>query len=387
LAHPLDNGQAAWLERDVDRTAHSLGQDAVAYRRTMLPLVRGWQRLVPDILQPIPHIPAHPWLLFKFGKLGLQSAQGLSRRTFKTEAARSLFGGLAAHSFLPLQQAGSAAVGLVLGLLAHAVGWPMPKGGAGSLTRAMVGLFESLGGRIERNHRVTTLDELPAARAILFDVSPRQLLSIAGHRFPRGYQKALVRFRFGPGIFKVDYALHSPIPWSAPPCRQAGTVHVGGALEEIARGEWQVANGTHPGRPFVLLAQHSIFDSSRAPAARHTAWAYCHVPNGSTVDMTERIEAQIERFAPGFRQCILQKSARTTRVLEDENANLVGGDINGGFGSLWQMLARPVLRPAPYKTPLPGVFICSASTPPGGGVHGMCGHNAARHALKWLLDQ
>jgi phytoene dehydrogenase-like protein len=292
---------------------------------------------------------------------------------------------MAAHSFLSLRQPASAATGLILNILAHSVGWPLPCGGSGKITEALSKYFQALGGTIQTNNYVTNIDELPKARAILFDVSPRQLLSIAGHRFPERYREALTRYQYGPGVFKADYALSSPIPWSNPDCHRAGTIHVGGTLEEITASEEDVIGGTHPQKPFVLVAQPSRFDASRAPAGRHTAWAYCHVPAGSTFDMAERMEKQIERFAPGFRDCILKKTTKTCRDLEASNPNLVGGDINGGRANLKQLLIRPVLSSNPYKTPLKGVYLCSASTPPGGGVHGMCGSNAARHALRAIF--
>ena len=382
LAHPLDGGRAAWMERSVAATARSLEGDAAAYSRMMEPLVAHWEILLEEFLQPMLHAPRHPWMMARFGMKALQSAAGLARGAFTTEPARALMAGLAAHSFLPLEEAGSAAVGLMLGVMAHAAGWPMPRGGAGKISAALAAHFLELGGEIQTDRRVTSLKELPAARAILLDVTPRQLLAMAGQRLPVGYRDKLSRFQYGPGIFKIDYALSSPIPWSAPVCARAGTVHVGGTLEEIATAEAAVAAGIPPERPFVLLAQHTLFDPSRAPQGKHTAWVYCHVPNGSTFDMTERIEGQIERFAPGFRDCILARRTHTTAEVERDNANLIGGDINGGRANLWQLLARPVLSPTPYRTPVEGLYLCSASTPPSGGVHGMCGYNAARVVLR-----
>ncbi len=381
VAHPLDHGGEAWLERSLGRTIAGLRNDGRRYDRLMRPLVDGWQALIWEILQPLLHVPRSPILLSRFGMIALRPAAAVSRRLFDEAPGQALFGGLAAHSFLPLGQTASTAAGLVLGILAHAVGWPMPRGGAAKLTEALLSHFRELGGNLETGRRVRDLGELPSARAIFLDISPRQFLSIAGGRLPARYRRALERFRPGPGVFKMDFALAAPIPWSAEACRRAGTVHVIGALEELVRAEDEVGRGKHPERPFVLVTQPSLFDPTRAPQGRHVAWAYCHVPHGSTFDMAPRIEAQIERFAPGFRDCILAKHTRDTAALEAENANLTGGDINGGLANLRQLIARPVWSAAPYRTPLKGVFLCSASTPPGGGVHGMCGHLAAREAL------
>jgi len=385
VAHPLGTG-AAWLNQSIVSSAECLGSDALAYRRLMEPLVGEWEWLIEEILQPMLHFPRHPGTLLRFSPSALRSASGLARRHFETDAVRGLFAGLAGHSFLPLQTMGSAAIGMVLGIMAHGVGWPMPRGGSGKIAEALVSTLIRLGGRVETSCRITKIEELPAARAVFFDVTPRQLLDIAGHRFPDGYRAALQKFRYGPGVFKIDYALHAPIPWTAEACRRAGTVHIGGTLEEIERAEYQVSQGEIPQKPFILLAQHSLFDNTRAPAGKHTAWAYCHVPHASDIDMTERMEAQIERFAPGFRDCILARANQNCRMMEEKNANLVGGDINGGLATLWQMMARPILSAHPYRTPCPGLYLCSASTPPGGGVHGMCGYNAARDALRYRFD-
>jgi phytoene dehydrogenase-like protein len=385
LAHPLDHGQAAWLEHSLEATAIALGADGRAYQKLLQGFVENSPALVPEILKPLLHLPKHPALLAEFGMLALQSAHGLSGRHFANPPARALFAGLAAHSFLSLRQPASAAIGLVLNILAHSVGWPMPRGGAGRLSSALAQCFQALGGEIELNHSVGNLDELPQTKAVLLDVSPRRLLAIAGHRLPRRFAAALDRYQYGPGVFKADYALSAPIPWSNPACDRAGTVHVGGTLEEITASENAVARGGHPEKPFVLVTQPTRFDPSRAPAGKHIAWAYCHVPAASTVDMTDRIEAQIERFAPGFRDCILKRATKTTHDLELANPNLVGGDINGGRSNLKQLLIRPILSSVPYQTPLQGVYLCSASTPPGGGVHGMCGYNAARHTLQTIF--
>jgi phytoene dehydrogenase-like protein len=381
LAHPLDGGRAAVLQQSLAATANALKEDAATYLRLMRPLVERWEDLACEFLQPLLHIPGSPILLARFGASALRPASSLIGR-FKGASAQALLAGLAAHSFLPLEQVPSASIALVLGLLAHAVGWPMPRGGAQRIANALAEHFRSLGGEIVTAHCVNNLDELPSCRAVLLDLTPRQFLRIAEHRLPPRYARALRRFRYGPAAFKVDYALAAPIPWLAEECTRAGTVHVGGSFAEIAQAEREVASGRYPERPFVLLAQHSLFDSSRAPAGRHTAWAYCHVPNGSSFDITERIEAQIERFAPGFRERILARHVMTPQVLEAKNSNLVGGDINGGLADFRQLLARPVLGFAPYRVPIKGVYLCSASTPPGGGVHGMAGYNAACVALR-----
>jgi phytoene dehydrogenase-like protein len=383
LAHPLDDGSAAVIERSIDATAARLGPDGGAYRRLFEPLARGWDGLDADVLAPL-HVPRHPLRMARFGLLALRSARGLAEARFAREPARALFAGIAAHSILPLERAGTAAAGLVLGTLAHVVGWPLPRGGSRRIAAAMASLLGSLGGEIVTGARVDAMDDLPAARAVLLDMTPRQLLAIAGDRLPPGYRRALARYRYGPGVFKLDLALDGPIPWRARDCGRAGTVHVGGTMGEVAAGEAAVWRGEHPERPLVLVAQQSLFDPSRAPAGKHTAWAYCHVPNGSTADMTSRIEAQIERFAPGFRDLVLGRSALGPRDLEARNPNLVGGDIGGGVLDLPQLFARPTLSFTPYRTPARGLYLCSSSTPPGGGVHGMCGYHAATAALRDL---
>ncbi len=380
LAHPLDGGGAASLYRDIDETAAGL-QDK-AYGRLMRPLVREWENFTEEFLQPMLHLPRHPFLLAGFGAAAVCPARLLAKLLFKREESRALFAGMAAHSFLPLEALASAAFGLVLGMAGHAVGWPLPRGGSQAIANALAGYLRELGGKIEVNRRVNDLEVLPQARVVLLDVTPWQFLRIAGDRLSSTYRQRMTRFRHAPGVFKIDYALSAPIPWVADACRRAGTVHLGGTLDEIAAGEREVAQGGHPDRPFVLVAQQSLFDSSRAPSGQHTLWAYCHVPHGSRVDMSERIEQQVERFAPGFRDCILARSCRATADLEMGNANLVGGDINGGAANLRQLIARPILSPTPYRTPLKGVYLCSSSTPPGGGVHGMCGYHAARTALR-----
>jgi phytoene dehydrogenase-like protein len=382
LAHPLDNGEAACLHRDLNETANQLRADARAYRRLFGPLMRNWPGLLDEILQPMLHLPRHPLALARFGIAAVLPATLLSRMCFKQPPARALFAGIAAHSFLPLEATASAAFGLVLGLAGHAVGWPIPRGGSQRISDALAGCFREFGGKIETGRPIQHLDQLPKSRVVLLDVTPWQLLRMAQGRLPESYGTRLRRFRHGPGVFKIDYALSCPIPWKAESCRQAGTVHLGGTLDEIADAEREVAAGKNPERPFVLLAQQSLFDATRAPRGQHTLWAYCHVPLGSNFDMQERIERQIERFAPGFRDCVVARHVSRAADLEKSNANLIGGDINGGAANLWQLLARPVLSPAPYRTPLSGVYLCSSSTPPGGGVHGMCGYHAARIALR-----
>jgi phytoene dehydrogenase-like protein len=384
LAHPFDDGKAALLRRSILDTASGLGRDQSNYCRWMAPLLPHWENLADEFLQPILHFPHHPFQLARFGLRALRSATGCAKSWFEAEQARALFGGLAAHSFLPLEQIPSASFGLVLGLMAHAVGWPLARGGSQQIANALAAHLRSLGGEIRTDSPVESLSSLPQARAILLDVTPRQLLRMAGDSLPASYRNRLEKFRYGPGVFKVDYALAAPIPWKANECSRAGTVHLGGTLDEIAASEREVAGGQAPEKPFTLLAQPILFDKSRAPEGKHIAWAYCHVPNGSSFDMTSRIENQIERFAPGFRDTILARHTMNCVAMEQRNANLVGGDINGGSADLWQLLARPILSLSPYRTALPGVYLCSSSTPPGGGVHGMCGFHAAEAALRDL---
>ena len=383
LAHPFDDGSAVVLERSVEATAAALGPDARAYERLMRGVVEDADRLAAYFVGS-PRLIRHPLSLASSGLRAARSARGLAENLFAGEKARGLFAGNAAHSFLPLEKPPSALFGLVLGTLGHAFGWPFPKGGSQRIADALVSYLLTLGGEIYTGVRVESVDDVPRTRAVLFDITPRQLLDIAGEHFTERYQDALKRYRYGPGVFKVDYALSGPVPWKAEGCLRAGTVHLGGTLDEISAGEAAVWRDEHPERPFVLLAQQSLFDQTRAPAGRHTVWAYCHVPNGSTFDMTERIEGQIERFAPGFRERILAKNTMGPADLETNNANLVGGDINGGVMDIRQLLARPMPRPNPYSTPAGGLYICSSSTPPGGGVHGMCGYLAARAALRYL---
>ncbi len=383
VAHPLDDGSAAVLERDVGATAANLGDDAESYRNLMSPLVRDWSRIAAGAMGPL-RPPRNPIAMGRFGLKALRSARGLADSWLRTERARALFAGIAAHSVTPLEFRGSAAAGLILQVAGHAVGWPMPRGGAQSLTDAMVSYLQFLGGEVVTGVRVDSLDELPQASAVLLDVGARELTGIAGDKLPSGYKRRLDAFRYGPGVFKIDWALDAPIPWTAAECGEAGTVHLGGTLEEIADAEAAVWRGEHSERPFVLLAQPTMFDNTRAPSGKHVAWAYCHVPNSSDFEMTERIEAQVERFAPGFRERILARSVMSPSDVEAYNANYVGGDIGGGANTLRQLFARPVSAIAPYRTPIKGIYLCSASTPPGAGVHGMCGYWAARDALKRL---
>jgi phytoene dehydrogenase-like protein len=382
VAHPFDDGSAVLAERSVEETAAGLGPDRAAYRRLVGPLVGDWERLEEALLGPLVAVPRHPLALARFSVRALRSATGLAGGAFEGEPARALFGGCAAHSMLPLGQRPSAAFGLVLLLTGHRFGWPFPRGGAQALTDALLAHLRSLGGELETEAPVASLAELPSARAVLCDVTPRELLRIAGSRLPSRYRRGLERFRYGPGAFKVDYALDGPIPWRAPECARAATVHLGGTLAELEASERASWRGEHSERPFVLLAQHTLFDPARAPSGKHTVWAYCHVPNGSTLDVSGHIERQIERFAPGFRERVLERSVLGPADLERHNRNLVGGDLNAGAPTLGQLVARPVLSRVPYATPARGVYLCSASTPPGGGVHGMCGYLAARAALR-----
>ena len=385
LAHPLDDGSAVLLERSVSGTAAGLGEDAAAYERLLGPLVRDWDAVEEAALAPLVRIPRHPLALVRFGRSALRTAVALARGSFRGERARALLAGCAAHSTLPLERRPSAAFGLVLLALGHRVGWPFPRGGSGEIAKALVAELQRFGGEVQTAAPVSSLAELGSPRLVLCDLGPPALVRLAGVRLPQSYARRLRRFRYGPGAFKVDYALDGPIPWTAPECARAGTVHLGGTLQEIAASEHAPWRGEHAERPFVLLAQHTLFDPSRAPEGKHTVWAYCHVPNGSRVDVTDRVEAQIERFAPGFGERVLARRVMGPAELEARNPNLVGGDLNAGAADLRGLLARPVARPVPYRTPVPGLYLCSASTPPGGGVHGMCGYLAARAALSDAL--
>ena len=382
VAHPLPNGDALALLHSLSETATLFGADGPAWTKVMQPLVDGVDALLGDVLGPLFHLPQHPLLVARFGLNALRSAAGFASSTFQTERVRTLFAGLAAHSMVPLDYASTAAVGLMFGATAHTAGWPLPEGGAQAITNALVSVLESYGGEIRTSHRVDSLRALPDNDAVLLDVSPKQLLAMAGNAISPARRRPYEDFRRGPGIFKLDWALSEPIPWSNELCRRAGTVHIGGSFAEIAASERASFFGRECDRPFVLVAQQSVFDPTRAPAGKHTGWGYCHVPNGSSADRTEAIESQIERYAPGFRDCILARHAMNAPAMEAWDANLIGGDISGGAMTLEQMLRRPKLPP--YSTPLPGVFLCSSSTPPGAGVHGMCGALAAGVAAAHL---
>lgn len=383
VAHALDGGRAAVLERSVAATATALddAHDASAWRNLFGPLARDAGKLSRELLRPVIHIPRHPLALARFGFPALRSATGLTQSRFRGEAASALFGGLAAHSMLPLTSPLSASFGLVLGLYAHAVGWPMIRGGSAAVADALAAEIRAHGGEIVVGHRVTSLDDLPASRVVVFDTTPQALAAIAGDRLPGRTRARFERFRFGPGVFKIDWALDGPIPWTADGLRRAATIHLGGSMGDLVLSEAEVAAGRHPDRPFTLLVQYDPWDPSRAPSGRTTAWAYCHVPNGSTVDMTARIEAQVDRFAPGFRDRILARATHDTVAMEAHDANYVGGDINAGISDVGRLIFRPIPDLDPYHAG-PGLYLCSSSTPPGGGVHGMGGHLAARSALR-----
>lgn len=378
LAHPLDDGNAVVLDHDLRNAKDALGADAAKWTSLVQPFVDKWQEFAPAVLRPISFFPKHPLLMSRFGLNALLSAKAIAKR-FQTERARALFAGFAAHSFLALDEPLSGAFGTIFAITAHAVGWPIPRGGAQSITNALCSCLSSLGGAVRTSSRVDSLAELASYNLILCDLTPRQLIRIGAQSFTENFKQTLEHFRYGPGAFKVDYALDSPIPWKNADCCRAATVHLGGTFEEIAASESVTRNGRVAERPFIILAQPSLFDESRAPAGKHTAWAYCHVPNGSNVDMLSRVENQIERFAPGFRDCVLARHTFAPVDLEKLNANLVGGDIGGGAIDIRQFLFRPTWRT--YATSASNIYICSSSTPPGAGVHGMCGYHAAKMAL------
>ncbi|MDP3469993.1 MAG: NAD(P)/FAD-dependent oxidoreductase [Daejeonella sp.] len=383
-AHPFDDGTAAALSGSVEDTADCLGIDRENYVRLLKPLVKSWPFIVKDVLGPL-HFPKHPIDMAAFGLNATRSASSLVGK-FKTKEARGLWAGMAAHSMQPLSNLGTSAFGLVLMATGHLKGWPVPRGGSKVIANALASYFLSMGGKIETGVHVRSMADIPASPVVLFDLTPKQILEIAGERFSFIYSWQLKRYRYGMGVFKIDWALDGPIPFTAPECRKAGTVHLGNTFEEIAKGEEMTNAGKIPERPFVLLAQQSLFDSLRAPEGKHTAWAYCHVPNGSEKDMTNAIENQVERFAPGFKDLILAKHTMNTREIEAYNPNYIGGDINGGVIDISQLFTRPALRSSPYRTSARGIYICSSSTPPGGGVHGMCGYNAAKQALKDIFN-
>jgi len=381
VAHPLDDGTAVTLEHALEATVAQLGQhDGSAWRSLLAPTVRNWQALVEDFTQPLLRFPDHPIAMASFGPAALMPAQLLATMLFQDERARALFAGIAAHSVLPLTRVASSATGLVLAAAGHTTGWPVAAGGAQSITNALASYLQSLGGHIVLNANIQNLADLPTTNATLFDTSVPALIHIANTALAPAYVQELKKFRPGPGIFKLDFALSQPIPWRSPQCSRAATVHLGGTLSEISHSEHDAFNGRLNDRPYVLLVQPSLFDPSRAPEGKHTAWAYCHVPTGSIVDRTAVVEAQIERFAPGFRDTILARRASNAVALADWNPNLIGGDISGGAMTLLQLLFRPTARG--YRTSNPSVYLCSSSTPPGGGVHGMCGHLAALAAYR-----
>ncbi|MBV9963799.1 MAG: NAD(P)/FAD-dependent oxidoreductase [Parafilimonas sp.] len=379
-AHPFDDGTTAMIHHSIEKTAHSLGIDEKAYQKLLLPLYKNSNKIFPFILSPF-HFPKHPFVLAEFGLNALQPASLFSKK-FKTREAKGLFAGMAAHGMLPFSKVASSAIALVMMLTAHTGGWPIPKGGSQKIADALAAYYISIGGKIETNFNVTSLKQLPSSHAILFDVTPKQLLQIAGHKFSSFYKWQLKKYKYGMGVYKMDFALSEPIPFINAGCNKAGTIHIGNTFEEIALSEQLAWNGKHSDKPFVLLAQQSLFDETRAPDNQHTAWAYCHVPHGSTKNMSNAIEQQIERFAPGFKDCIVAKHEMNSEAMQEYNANYIGGDINGGAQLITQMFTRPALRLSPYKTSAKSIYICSSSTPPGGGVHGMCGYNAAKKVLK-----
>lgn len=385
LAHPFDDGSVAVLERSMAATGATLGPDARAWERLVGRWVDRWPVLAEDILGPL-EFPDHPFMLAHFGLYGIRSAYALAKRNFREKHARALFAGNAAHSMVPLTASPTAAFGLTLAAAGHAVGWPVARGGSQAIAGALASYLRSLGGEIVTGAPVENVDELRGVHTVLLDLTPRQVLRVAGHRLPARYRRSLERFRYGAGSFKMDWALSGPIPWRSPECRRAHTVHLGGTLDEIAASEHAPLDGKVPEKPFVLLVQPTLFDPSRAPEGGHVAWAYCHVPFGCDVDMTRAIEDQVERFAPGFRDLVLARSAMPPSALERHNPNLVGGDISAGAMTLRQVFFRPALRANPYTTPVEGLYLCSASTPPGGAVHGMCGYYAARAALRRKME-
>jgi phytoene dehydrogenase-like protein len=381
LAHPFDDGSAITLERTLDETVASLGADGPAYRDLVRPFVDRWEDLVHDALRPI-RMPSNPFFMARFGLQALRSVDGLVRSRFRNDATRALFAAIAGHCMLPLDWKGTASFGLMLSVTGHAVGWPLVRGGSRAIAHALASHLRELGGTIETDAPVRSLGDLPPARATLFDVTPRQFLAIAGDALPGRYRSQLERYRYGPGAFKVDWALSEPVPWRSRRCADTPVLHLAGSYAEVLESERAAWDGVDHARPFVLFVQPTPFDGTRAPDGRHVGWAYCHVPHGSTTDMTDAIEAQVERFAPGFRDIILDRHVMTPAALEAHNANMVGGDINAGAQHLRQLFFRPVPRWNPYTTPVRGLYLCSASTPPGGAVHGMCGMHAARAALR-----
>jgi phytoene dehydrogenase-like protein len=381
VAHPLEDEPAGVLLPSLDDTVAQLGPDGERYRQVITPFLNSWEQLLPDLLGPFSPMPRSPFLMARFGLQALKSADRFAKR-FTTTKARAIFGGLAAHGIMPFDKTATAAIGLVLGISTHLVGWPYPRGGSHQITKAMAGYFKSLGGKIETGIEISNLEQLPKSSAVLFNNTPQQILDIAGQKLSVKYRKKLENFDYGNGVFKLDFALSDPIPWTDNHCHKAGTVHLGGTFEEVAAAEKETANGGHPEKPYVLVAQQSLGDDSRAPSGKHTGWAYCHVPNGSTKDMTEPIINQIERYAPGFRDCIIDSNAMNTQAMQSYNPNYIGGDINGGRADITQLFTRPAGLFDPYHIPNTSMYICSSSTPPGGGVHGMCGYHAAESAIR-----
>ncbi|MGH2564078.1 MAG: phytoene desaturase family protein, partial [Ginsengibacter sp.] len=381
VAHPFDGGSAIAIESSIEATASQLGKDANTYKRILSPLVREWPSLRSAFVGPL-HTSAYSNTKVKFAWYALSPGIHFAKHQFTTDAAQSLFAGMAAHSMLPLNKLTSSSIGIVLNIVAHVNGWPLPKGGAEQITNALAACFIKMGGEIQTGTMITSLKQVPPSKIVLLDITPAQLLSIAGDQFSALYKWQLKRYKYGAGIFKIDWALSQPVPFTNIKCNQAATVHIGGSMQEIYNSEEMISKDQHPDKPFVLFVQPGIVDTSRAPEGKHIAWAYCHVPNGSQIDMTTIIEKQVERFAPGFRDCILARHTMNTHDVEDYNSNYIGGDINGGASIATQLFTRPVLRLSPYRTSAKGIYVCSSSTPPGGGVHGICGYYAARRALK-----
>lgn len=385
VAHPFDDGSAAIIQSSIEKTAAQFGEDAENYKRIFSPLVEEWPSIRSAFLGPL-HASAYSNAKAKFAYYAISSGRHFAKHQFTTNKPQSAFAGMAAHSMLPLNTLTSSSIAIVLNAMAHINGWPIPKGGAQQITNALASCFKNLGGEIQTGFMVNTLQQLPPSKVVLLDVTPAQLLSIAGDQFSKLYKWQLKRYKYGVGVFKIDWALSQSVPFTNIQCRKAATIHIGGSFQEIYKSEKMISNQQHAEKPFVLFVQPGVIDKSRAPDGKQTAWAYCHVPNGSTTDMTDAIEKQVERFAPGFRDCILARHAMNTQGVETYNPNYIGGDINGGAATLSQLFTRPVLRLSPYRTSAKGVYVCSSSTPPGGGVHGICGYYAARRALKDLFD-
>ncbi len=385
VAHPFDDGSAVAIQSSIETTAAQFGKDSDNYKRIFSPLAKEWPSIRSAFLGPL-HASGYSNTKAKFAYYALSSGSHFAKQHFHTNEARSLFAGMAAHSILPLNKLASSSIALVLNTVAHINGWPLPKGGAQQITNTLAACFKKMGGEIQAGNMVTSLKQLPSSKVVLLDVTPAQLLSIAGDHFSSLYKWQLGRYKYGAGVFKIDWALSQPVPFANVKCRSAATIHIGGTMQEIYNSEELVSKNKHADKPFVLFVQPGVVDSSRAPQGKHTAWAYCHVPNGSAIDMTDAIEKQVERFAPGFRDCILARRVMNTGDMEAYNPNYIGGDINGGAATISQLFTRPVLRLSPYRTTAKGVYVCSSSTPPGGGVHGICGYYAARRALKDFFD-